>query len=436
MTDPNPNIANDFLAEVADSLSTDTFRWLAGKRICMVGKSGGLVKREWKQFAKAAGGLIVSENDTEVSLIIIGADSFPFDLSGLAENLKNRIEIGQAELIEETQFWNRCQEVDSISELSGLYTPAMLADLIGVQPAQVRRWHRRGLIRPALQVHRLPYFDFQEIATAKKLVQWLDHQSADQIEKKLTELAKIVPAARRSLSQLPIIVQGKKVLLQEIGGLVEPRGQKLFDFNYPESTDLPTDNDRIEALEKTDRNQDVVSLPISSLESWDDEPETKNPNIGKQKFVSKTSDQLLYDALEYEEEGQFDQAISIYRTLILADGLSADLSFQIAELLYRKGDLDGARERYFVAIELDDEFVEARASLGCLLSEQQQWELAVSVFEGALSIHPHYADVLFHLASCLDKLDRRHEADTYWEDFLLQAPNSPWAAYARARLNH
>jgi len=231
MTDPFPNDSvSDLGANAVFELPPEVFKWLAGKRICMVGKSGGLFKKEWKKFAKSAGSLVVPEKDPDVSLIVIGADSFPFDLTNLSEHLKQRVEQGTAELIEETEFWKRCQSSDSKEDITRLYTPAMLADLIGVRATQIRRWHRRGLIRPVKQVHRLPYFDFQEISTAKKLVQWLDHHSADQIEKKLTDLARLVPSAGRSLSQLPIIIQGNKVLLREIGGLVEPRGQRLFDF--------------------------------------------------------------------------------------------------------------------------------------------------------------------------------------------------------------
>ena len=49
----------------------------------------------------------------------------------------------------------------------------MLAELLGVSVAVIRRWHRRGLIVPAREVRRLPYFDFHEVATARRLAQLL-----------------------------------------------------------------------------------------------------------------------------------------------------------------------------------------------------------------------------------------------------------------------
>ena len=42
----------------------------------------------------------------------------------------------------------------------------------------------------------------------------------------------------------------------------------------------------------------------------------------------------------------------------------------LAETLYRAGDLAAARERYYTVIELDEDHLEARTSLACVLAEQ------------------------------------------------------------------
>ena len=87
-----------------------------------------------------------------------------------------------------------------------------------------------------------------------------------------------------------------------------------------------------------------------------------------------------------------------------------------------------------MAIELDEDYVEARANLGCVLAEMGERELAVAAFEGALAQHPEYADVHFHLARTLDELDRAAEARHHWQTFLLLSPESPWGDEARQRL--
>ena len=72
-------------------------------------------------------------------------------------------------------------------------------------------------------------------------------------------------------------------------------------------------------------------------------------------------------------------------------------------MLYRQGDAAAARERYYMAIELDEDYVEARANLGCVLAETGHRELAVAAFRVPLVFHPTYADVHYHLARTLDE---------------------------------
>jgi tetratricopeptide (TPR) repeat protein len=87
-----------------------------------------------------------------------------------------------------------------------------------------------------------------------------------------------------------------------------------------------------------------------------------------------------------------------------------------------------------MAIELDADYVEARANLGCVLAELGQQELAAAAFEGALQRHGEYPDAHYHLARILCDLSRAAEAEPHWRAFLELAPESPWADEARRRL--
>ena len=139
-------------------------------------------------------------------------------------------------------------------------------------------------------------------------------------------------------------------------------------------------------------------------------------------------------AAELEENGQPDQAIEVYRAILFSGEFTADDHFDLAELLYLAGDLSAARERYYVAIELDEDFVEARSNLGCVLAEQGDLALAEAAFRGALEYHPDYADAHYHLARLLDRQDRSAEASRHWQLFMNLAPASPWADEARERI--
>ncbi|HEV3021198.1 MAG TPA: tetratricopeptide repeat protein, partial [Pirellulales bacterium] len=128
-----------------------------------------------------------------------------------------------------------------------------------------------------------------------------------------------------------------------------------------------------------------------------------------------------------EDEGDLESAAQMYRAALAAGGPNAEVCFLLAELLYRLVDLTAARERYYMAIELDEDYVEARANLGCILAELGQHELAAAAFEGALAFHHDYPDAHYHLARSLDELGRGDEAQPHWQAFRELAGDSPWA---------
>ncbi len=136
--------------------------------------------------------------------------------------------------------------------------------------------------------------------------------------------------------------------------------------------------------------------------------------------------EMIEQALLAEDDEQFDVAIDWYRSALAAFGPNANVNFQLAELLYRVGDTTAARERYYMALELDAGLIEARANLGCVLVETGQLELAVAAFEGTLKQYEDYADVHFHLARTLDDLGHGLRAQEHWRRFVELAPASPW----------
>ena len=153
-----------------------------------------------------------------------------------SEQLRASVEAGSISLLTETQLWQRLGLVESQQNVHRLYTPAMLAELLHVPVAVIRRWHRRGLIVPARQVHRLPYFDFQEVATARRLAELLAAGISPQaIEKKLAQVSRLLPSVQRPLAQLSVIIEGKHLLLRQGDGLIDSGGQLRFDFESIEA---------------------------------------------------------------------------------------------------------------------------------------------------------------------------------------------------------
>jgi tetratricopeptide (TPR) repeat protein len=294
------------------------------------------------------------------------------------------------------------------------YTPAMLAELLGVPLTVVRGWHRRRLIVPAQEVRRLVYFDFQQVAVAQRLAQL--HRagvSPANIEKKVADLARLLPGIQQPILEPNVIVQGESLLVRQGDGLVEAGGQLHFDFEGRAGVPaLAGIGDR-----PPDGGTPTAAGVLRSVED-----------------VSISPEQLRALATDLEDVGRLSEAAEMHRAAMAAAGPDPEGCFQLAELLYRLGELGAARERYYMAIELDENYVEARANLGCVLAEMGQRDLAAAAFEGALRYHPDYADAHYHLARALDEMGHRRTAEQHWRRFVALAPGSPWAAEAEQRL--
>lgn len=382
---------------------------LTGRHVAFIGRLEALNRPDLMQFVRERGGIPVAATD-EADFLVVGMTDLPIDDldSLLTESQMRAVAEGRLVVVSESRFWQMLGLVAGDTGVRRLYTAAMLANLLNVPLATIRRWHRRGLIVPAQMVHKLAYYDFQEVATARQIAKLIQSgASPTAIEAKLSRLAELFPDVQRPLSQLSVIVEGKHLLLRQGEGLIEPGGQRRIDFA---ALDVPPSHESPRATISVERE----------LRDCDD---------------LVTPEQYQQLAADLEDEGRTAEAIHVYRSMLFAFGSKAETHVALAELLYLQGELGAARERYFMAIELDDGFVEARASLGCLLLELREPELAISTLQGALKIHPDYADAHFHLARALDDCGRGDEALPHWRRFLNLAPDSPWADEARQRLN-
>ena len=404
-----------FVGNQDHDMNTDleTELFLRGRNIAFVGKLGGMNRREASQLVRRHGGISVELSNPDVDLVVIGADELLLDEDLLLEStVREAAAEGRLEIIGETDLWQRLGFIDDDIDwdVRRLYTPAMLAGLLNVPVSVIRRWHRRGLIVPAREVQQLPYFDFQEVSTARHLTQLVASGASPlMIEKKLGQLARFVNDAERPLAQLGVIIQGRDILLRQGEGLIESGGQLRIDF---------------EAFDQSTANEITRKMtPPQTILSFDE-------------FVNEAStvQEMIESAVTWEERGEFGAAACLYRSALAAGGPQADICFRLAEVLFLDGKIEAALERYYMVIELDETFVEARANLGCVLVEMDDLPLAVAAFRGALTCHPDYPDVHYHLARALDELDEHTEANVHWDTFLDLAPDSPWADEARLRL--
>ena len=317
--------------------------------------------------------------------------------------MQARVDAGDLPVIDETELLGRVGLVDASHDVSRLYTPAMLAELLQVPLAAVRRWIRKGYLRPACEVRRLAYFDFPEVAIGRRLAELLQHGvSLAAIDTKLAELETQLPDVARPLAELSVVIDGRHIYLQRDGEMAEPSGQRLLAFDDEPHAPDPVETDPV-VLSLSPHGNDLPPDP----------------------------DELRATALDLADRGDHARAVEVYRGVHLAGDGDAEDHFVLAELLYQSGQPLAARERYYMAIECDEDLIEARVNLGVLLGELGEDDLAVSALEGAIDQHPGFADAHYHLARLLTRLGQRDQVRVHWQEFLELAPESPWADEAR-----
>ena len=133
------------------------------------------------------------------------------------------------------------------------------------------------------------------------------------------------------------------------------------------------------------------------------------------------------------EEERLADATEAFRLALMDEPANPELHFHLAEALYREGNLAGAFERLHIAVELDQQYLEAWTQLGCVAAELGQTQSALDAFDIALQSHADYPDAHFHKAELLHRLNRDSEAAPHWQAYLNHDQRGPWADIARQR---
>lgn len=389
---------------------------LENKRIGLLGKLGAMTRKEACHWLKHYQATVSEKLTGELDLVIIGADELPDEdiQAMLNEKLRERIRQGDTVLVHEHDLWASLGLVDDPSAKQ-LYTPAMVASLIKTPVSAVRRWHRIGLLPSIKVAHKLPYFDFEQVQCAKQIAAWVKQGAkVTDLKKQLDDFGSRI--ANRSLIDLDIRIDGRRILLYDDGKLIGSQGQLHLNFDEPS--------------EDQGASEEPSILVISSHVG---QASLRGPRETQDQGPS-TRDAMLAAAEELEDAGQIQEAIEWHRVILAKYGPNAEIVFGLGELLLRAGEVLAARERFYNAIEIDEDFVEARASLGCVLAETGQVDLAIAAFEGALAKDDHYPDVHYHLARSLDEIGNTQDATKHWLRFLQLSPQSPWADEALERL--
>ena len=378
---------------------------LRGRHVAISGRLSSMTREEALTFLEMVGAIFDRTIEESSHYLVVGeveatlADDGSPPASLVAAERINA-EGGQIEIISETEFLAFL----GLDEFLKLYTAQQLSRILKVDKSEINSWVRRGLIRPIKIVNRLFYFDFSQVAGAKRLLELIrSGVSPTKIRRSLKALETWLPGAGGSLSQLAILEQDGRLLVRlEDGTLADPTGQFHLDLSGV------TEPSRIRPIMASFER--VVENPEDGEESWFD------------------------IAVRLEEAGQDEEAVVAYQKNLAVDGPASEPAFNLGNVLYRLGRKEEAVSRFLQSVEIEPGYIESWNNLANAQFELGRPEDAIRSLRKALAADPSYADAHYNLAEILHHQGKDEDACRHWGAYLKQDPNSTWADQVRKRL--
>ena len=266
-----------------------------------------------------------------------------------------------------------------------------LSEFCGQPVSIVTRWVDRGLLLPMRgSVCR---FTFRSVGTVRTLAElWRAGWSAPRILRAWELAQTVIEDPDAALSGLLASIGNKRVTVRTPDGrLLEPTGQRIFDFG---------------AADEGER-----SLPqLRSAQDW---------------FVI---------GVDAEAAGRIQDAVRAYEHAVPSG--SAEAHFNLGNCYYELRRYQDAVDQFIAAIARASDYAEAWNNLGIVRGETGDREGAVVALSRALEIVPHYADAHYNLAEALAVVGDLARAREHWRAYLTFDPNSRWAEKVRRRLRN
>lgn len=375
--------------------------FLSGKTVRIIGKPESFSLRDFAKLVQNSGGLLIAEEkateqNTLIDWLILAASANAMGgVSGvpwLTEPLRQDIETGLTRLLTETQFLQRLYPSEDASrDLTKLYTHRMLAELLNVSTSEIRSWRAQGWISPVREVGHLAFYDIEEVFAARRLATLAENGVRSRmLKRKVQLLRQMNPTFLAFPRGADIVIQGKEVLLRRPDGLIESSGQKVLDFEAFENeetvsglsaaSEIPENlidaPETVEDYTCFDSRKDFESIRAFFEEGSDSGEEDLSENL-------PTHAEMRAAAEFLEKTDELPAAAEMYRNCLLAFGANVEDCTHLGVILRRMGDLSAARERFFMALELDETSDPARLQLAQVLEELGEAPLSAAARHGA-----------------------------------------------------
>ncbi len=345
---------------------------LSDKTICAIGRFAAMSQKEFRQFVRELGGQCAGFPTPETDYVIIGDEGCSDSSQALLKAWELRKARAKLEILSESDFYQRSGELPGVSRIVRRLTLSDLARSLCLPAARIRQWIRWELLSPVEVIHRLELFNFQAVATAKRLARLAENDTTlAKIRKDLDRLKHRRPG--RSLLEGDLVERNGRLLIRHNGRLLDGGGQYYFDFWEGEDP------------------APILLLP------------PRAEDVGR----------VFEKALLAESSGRLDKAVELYQKALLLESANPILFFNLGNTLYAQGRYDEARDSFRKAIRLDDRYAEAWNNLGNVYLERECWQEAIEAFGQALKLVSDYQDARQNLELALNLLAEKRRTKIY-----------------------
>lgn len=274
--------------------------------------------------------------------------------------------------------------------MRGTYDQKQVSHLVGISESQIRYWDKIGLIPHVRKENGTLFFDFKGLVAFRTMQGFLKKGLSVQRIRKGVEEIRSKQGVQYPLLELTIETAGKDIVVRRGNGKVTAAGQRLLNFGSPKLVPL--------------------SLPIDPIE------------------------ELFFQALDYEEQGEWHQALLKYQVILERKPDYMEALVNMGNIAYWQGNRKEAAKSYRKVLYIDPDHLEGNYNYANILEEKGDLHNALLFYRKCIHIDPEFSDARFDAGSILDKIGEREEARKQWLIYLDLDPGGEEAEYVRKRL--
>jgi tetratricopeptide (TPR) repeat protein len=242
------------------------------------------------------------------------------------------------------------------------FTVREVSAMLGLSTAQVRSYASRGVLKPERGERGELRFGFQDLVILRTASDLTAARVPERrVRRVLRRLREQLPD-EQSITGVRLAADGEQIIVRDGDAVWNAEsGQKLFDFEVPESRNIETARPR-------DFDAEDVFEIASELE-----------------FASPA------------------EARAAYEKVIELDPEHVDAHVNLGRMLHEEGAPAAAEKHYRIALEADPQHSVAAFNLGVALEDLGRLKDAVEAYRQALKIDPENADAHYNIAGIYER---------------------------------